>query len=236
MDTPAFPSAAVPPCADAGTLPAIDIGQLRGRLAVARRRVRARHYLFRNGQPFHALYWVEAGFLKACELSPDGREQVTGFRMPGDLMGVGAIGLDRYTCDAIALQDSLVCELPFPAVLRACVDVPSLQVALATAMAGEIRQHGAWMRTVGTRSAERRVGAFLLDLACRFDRLGSDGCHLPLRMGRAEIASFLTMTHESVSRALMHLQAQGYLAVGRRDVTLLDRPGLRRFVCPRCAA
>lgn len=205
----------------------LDIEQLRRHMPVTRRKVRAGQYLYRNGQTFNALYLVHAGFLKTCELSADGREQVTGFRMRGDLLGVESIGLATYTCDAIALEDCEIWVLPYPPVLDASLRVPELQAKLTEALAGEIRRSRNWMLTIGTLSAEHRVAAFLLDLGSRLARLGFSARHFILRMGRTDIASFLALKHETVSRALSRLESLGYISVQCREVKLLNRPGLQ---------
>ncbi len=212
----------------------LDIAQLQRHMVVMRRKVRAGQYLYRNGQPFHALYFVHAGFLKTCELSEDGREQVTGFRMRGDLLGVESIGLSMHTCDAIALDDAEIWELPYPPVLDALRHIPELQVRLAAALAEEIRRDRVWMLTIGTLPAEQRVAAFLLDLAARLARLGFSARHFILRMGRADIASFLALKHETVTRALSHLERLQYISVLRREIKLLDIPKLRACVGTSC--
>lgn len=219
------PPAAWPPLV---AQPELDIGELQRHMVVTRRKIRSGQYLYRNGQPFRALFLVHAGFLKICELSEDGREQVTGFRMRGDLLGVEAIGLATHACDAIALDDSEIWELPYPPVLSACLQVPDLQARLTAALAEEIRHDRSWMLTIGTLPAEQRVAVFLLDVAARHARLGFSASHFILRMGRADIASFLALKHETVSRALSRLEQLGYISVVRRDVRLLDVPRLRQ--------
>jgi CRP/FNR family transcriptional regulator len=204
----------------------LDIEELQQHMVVTRRKVRANQYLYRNGQPFHALYFIHAGFLKTCELSEDGREQVTGFRMRGDLLGVESIGLATHTCDAVALEDSQIWELPYPPVLAACLHIPELQARISSALAQEIRRDRSWMLAIGTLPAEQRVAAFLLDIATRLARLGYSARHFMLRMGRADIASFLALKHETVSRALSHLEQLEYISVLRREVKLLDFPKL----------
>lgn len=216
------------------TLSGLDIAQLQKYVVVTRRKVRAGQYLYRNGQPFRALHLVHAGFLKTCELSEDGREQVTGFRMRGDLLGVESIGLAMHICDAVALDDAEIWELPYPPVLDALKHVPELQVRLATALAEEIRRDRVWMLAIGTLPAEQRVAAFLLDIAGRLARLGFSTRHFILRMGRADIASFLALKHETVSRALSHLERLNYIEVLRREVKLLDIPRLRACVGTPC--
>jgi CRP/FNR family transcriptional regulator len=229
MDTPFVPAATetANPQQPAFEQPLeLDLEELQRHMVVTRRKVKAGQYLYRNGQPFHALYLVHAGFLKTCELSKDGREQVTGFRMRGDLLGVESIGLAVHTCDAVALEDSQIWELPYPPVLSACLHIPELQVRLSAALAEEIRRDRSWMLTIGTLPAEQRVAAFLLDLASRLARLGFSARHFILRMGRADIASFLALKHETVSRALSHLEQLEYISVLRREVKLLDIPKL----------
>lgn len=232
MDT-TFTPANVAPLASAlqrtDNVANLDIEQLGRHMLVTQRRIRARGYLYRNGQPFHALYLVHAGFLKTCELSEGGREQVTGFRMRGDLLGAESIGLTAYACDAIALEDCVIWELPYPPVLAACTQIPELHARLTEAMAAEIRRDRSWMLTIGTLSAEHRVCAFLLDFAGRMARLGFSARHFILRMGRADIASFLSLKHETVSRALSRLEALGYISVQRREVKLLDSAQLRAY-------
>lgn len=236
MDTAFAPSMieSPHPQTDLAALPELDIEQLQRHMFVAQRKVRAGQYLYRNGQPFRALYLVHVGFLKTCELSVDGREQVTGFRMRGDLLGVESIGLTAHSCDAVALEDSVIWELAYPPVLDACLQVPELQARLAAALAEEIRRDRAWMLSIATLPAEHRVAAFLLDLAARLARLGFSARHFILRMGRADIASFLALKHETVSRALSHLERLGHISVQRREVKLLDVPALRGLVGKSC--
>ena len=230
MDTSTAAAIAIPPPSVQPSIeanPELDIEQLRRHMLVPQRKVRAGRYLYRNGQPFHSLYLVHAGFLKTCELSESGREQVTGFRMRGDLLGVESIGLPAYACDAVALEDCVIWELPYPPVLTACMRIPDLHARLAEALAAEIRRDRGWMLTIGTLSAEHRVGAFLLDFAARMARLGFSARHFILRMGRADIASFLSIKHETVSRALSRLDSLGYISVQRREIRLLDAAGLQ---------
>jgi CRP/FNR family transcriptional regulator len=209
---------------------AIDIEPLSRYVQVVRRKLAPGQHAYRGGQPFHAIYLVHAGFLKTCELSEDGRERVTSFRMRGDLVGVESIGLAHYTCDVVALDDSEIWELPYPPVLHACLHLPELQSRLTAALAEEIRSNRAWMLALGTLTAEQRVAAFLLDMAERYLRLGFSPRHFLLRMGRADIASFLGLKHETVTRALSKLDRLQCIEVRRRDIRLLDADGLRRMV------
>lgn len=204
-----------------------DIEALRQHVPVRRCKHAAGQGVYHAGQPFQALYLVHAGSYKACELADDGREQVTGFRMRGDLIGVESIGLKTYSCDVVALEDSEAWELAYPAMLRACLHLPELQARLTAALAAEIRSGRSWMLMLGTLAAERRVAAFLLDVAARYAHLGYSGKHFILRMSRIDMASFLALKHETVSRALSRLDDLNYIDVQRREVRVLDMDGLR---------
>ena len=180
--------------------------QLLDGMPLRRRRLRKKQYLFRAGQPRHSLFLIHAGVFRTSVLSADGREKITGFRMRGDLLGMDALGMPTYACDAIALDVGEVWELPYA---ELCASVPEFEHRLANALAGEIRRDWAWMLTVSTLSAEQRVVAFLLDLAARLEGLGFSAHRLMLRMSRAELGNFLALQLETVARALSHLAVAG---------------------------
>jgi len=207
----------------------LDIEALRQHVPVRRCKHVAGQGVYHAGQPFQALYLVHAGSYKTCELADDGREQVTGFRMRGDLIGVESIGLQSYSCDVIALEDSECWELPYPAILRACLHMPELQTHITGALAAEVRGDRSWMLMLGTLAAERRVAAFLLDVAARYAHLGYSASHFILRMSRIDMASFLALKHETVSRALSRLNELNFISVQRREVHVLDVDGLREM-------
>jgi CRP/FNR family transcriptional regulator len=211
---------------------ALDIEALRRHVPVRRCRHAAGQRLYRTGQPFQAIYLIHAGSYKSCELADDGRERVAAFRMRGDLVGVESIGLRAYSCEAVAMEDSEAWELPYPAILRACHELPELQARLTSALAAEIRCDRSWMLMLGTLAAEQRVAAFLLDVAARYARLGYSARHFILRMSRIDMASFLALKHETVSRALSRLHEAGYIDVQRREVRVLDVEGLRSVAGP----
>jgi CRP/FNR family transcriptional regulator len=207
----------------------IDLDQLRQQIPVVRHRLEAGEYLYRSGQPFRAIYLIHAGSVKTCELSEDGREQVTGFRMRGELVGVESIGLATHVCDVIALETSEIWELPYPPVLTACLRIPDLQMRLTSALAAEIRRDRSWMLAIGTLTAEQRVAAFLLDIAARYEAMGFSGFHFVLRMSRADMASYLAIKHETVSRALAQLSDANCISVQRREIRILDRQGMNEI-------
>lgn len=198
----------------------LDIAAVSAHVAAIRRRFEAGQYIYRAGQPFRAVFYVQAGFLRRSVATADGREQVTGFPMPGDLVGVESIGSGQYTVDVVALDHCEVIELPYPAVLNACAAMPSLNGALTHALAQELRRDQYWMLSLGTLSAEQRVAAFLVDMAARHRALGFSASHFVLRMSRIDIASFLALKHETVTRALSQLAASGVIVVDRREIRI----------------
>lgn len=236
LDTQVRPEASTD-CADARVpVPSLPVfgppdpgweGLLDG-MALRRRRLRKKQYLFRAGQPRHSLFLIHAGVFRTSVLSSDGREKITGFRMRGDLLGMDALGIPTYACDAIALDVGEVWELPYASL---CESVPEFEHRLASALAGEIRRDWGWMLTVSSLGAEQRVVTFLLDLAARLEALGFSSHRLVLRMSRAELGNFLALQLETVVRALSHLQAQGLITVERREIQLHDRAGLRAMLC-----
>lgn len=219
---PAPPVHAIPP--------PIDIEVVRALVPVVQRKLVAGQYLYRAGQPFDALYLVNLGFLKTCLIAEDGREQVTGFRMRGDLIGIESIGADTHECDVVALETSGVWELPYPAILRACAQMPEWHERLTWALAAEIRNDRSWKLALASLSSEQRVAAFLLDLASRHRVLGFSSRHFVLRMGRADIGSFLALKHETVTRALTRLAALGCIEVHWREIRILDAEALRGVI------
>jgi len=200
----------------------LDFDALRRLLPVVRRPVAAGQHLFRSGQPFRALYLVNAGFFKTVVAAEDGRERVTGFPLRGDLLGIDAIGTDAYCGDAIALDSGEVWELPYPPVLTAGQHLPELQARLGTALAQALRQERSWALALGSLGAEARVALFLLDTAARQAASGFSDRRLVLRMTRADIGSFLGLQLETVARGLSHLAARGAIRVQRRNIELLD--------------
>ena len=207
----------------------IDLEQLREHVQVVRHRLEAGEYLYRSGQPFRAIYLIRVGSVKTSELAEDGREQVTGFRMRGELVGVEAIGLTTHVCNVVALETSEIWELPYPPVITACLRIPELQMRLTEALAMEIRRDRSWMLALGTLTAEQRVAAFLLDVAARYEAMGFSGRHFILRMSRADMASYLALKHETVSRALAHLSGANCITVQRREIRIVDRQSMNEI-------
>jgi CRP/FNR family transcriptional regulator len=187
-------------------------------------------YIYRSREPFRALYAIRTGFFKTQVLHDDGREQVTGFQMPGEIIGLDAICSDTHSCDAVALEDSEICEIPFRRLEELSRELPSLQRHLHKIMSREIvRDHGI-MLLLGSMRAEERLAAFLLNLSQRFSARGYSPNAFYLRMTRQEIGSYLGMKLETVSRTLSNFQEYGLLNVKVREVEIMDMLRLRSFV------
>ena len=198
---------------------------------VANRRPLARgEALFRAGDEFQSLYAVRTGFFKTCVSSEDGRDQVTGFQMAGELLGLDGIGSDRHTCDAVALEDSLVCVIPYQQLEELSREFSDLQRQFHKIMSREIvRDHGV-MLLLGSMRAEERLAAFLLNLTQRLQTRGFSASSLILRMTREEIGSYLGLKLETVSRTFSKFQDEGFLEVKQRQIRVLNQPALQNLV------
>jgi len=195
-----------------------------------RRTVKRGDYLFRSGAPLHALYAIRSGFMKSCVLHEDGREQVAGFHMMGDLMGMDAIGTSQHLCDAVALEDSEVCDIPLKDLESLSREIPSLQQHFHRIMSREIARDYGVMMLLGSMRAEERLAAFLLNLSQRFAARGYSPSEFHLRMTREEIGSYLGLKLETVSRTLSHFQAQGMIAVQNKHLRILNLDALKELV------
>jgi CRP/FNR family transcriptional regulator len=217
-------------------LPAgLDPGEMErvDQLVTSRRKLRRGADLYRAGEPLAALFAIRSGFMKSCVLHDDGREQVAGFHMAGDLLGLDAIGGGSHTCDTVALEDSEVCEIPFPYLERLSRELPSLQQQLHRIMSREIVRDYGVMLLLGSMSAEERLAAFLLNLSQRFATRGYSPSEFRLRMTREEIGSYLGLKLETVSRAFSGFQDRGLTEVRQKQIRILDFPGLKAVLDPK---
>ncbi|MBI1965902.1 MAG: fumarate/nitrate reduction transcriptional regulator Fnr [Betaproteobacteria bacterium] len=197
-----------------------------------RRRVRKGEHLYRAGDPLTALYAIRSGFMKSCVLHEDGREQVAGFHMMGDLLGMDAIGGGHHMSDTMALEDSEVCEMPFTILERLSREFPPLQLQLHRVMSREIVRDYGVMLLLGSMKAEERLAAFLLNLSQRFAVRGYSPTEFNLRMTRQEIGSYLGLKLETVSRAFSSFHQHQLVEVRHRHVRILDPGGLKAVLGP----
>jgi CRP/FNR family transcriptional regulator, anaerobic regulatory protein len=199
-------------------------------LVEARRSLRRGESLYSAGEPFRSLFAVRTGFFKTRVAAEDGRDQVTGFQMAGELLGFDGIGTEYHTCDAVALEDSQVCVLPFAQLESLSRQFSDLQRQLHKVMSREIvRDHGV-MLLLGSMRAEERLAAFLLNLTQRLRARGFSGSSVVLRMTREEIGSYLGLTLETVSRTFSKFQDDGVLEVKQRQLRVLNEEALRQLI------
>ncbi len=213
-------------------------GQAEGRdvFACSQKRVGRGVCLYRAGDSFAAVYPVRLGSFKTSALTASGGEQVTGFHMRGEIMGIDGVDTGKHACTAIALEDSLVCVLPFGLLEDECTANPRLQRQLHRAMSRQIDFGQGAMLMLGSMNAEERLAAYLLDLSERFGACGYSRYEFNLRMTREEIGSLVGLKLETVSRAFARLQECRLLSVAGKAVAILDLPGLRRVLGRRVEA
>lgn len=212
-----------------------ELGKL-DHLVTLRRSFRKGTNVYRAGEPFDALYAVRFGFFKTTVTAADGRDQVTGFSMAGELLGMDGIGTDKHTCDAVALEDSEVCVIPYGRLEEMSRELHSLQHHFHKVMSREIvREHGV-MLLLGSMHAEERLAAFLLNLSQRFEARGYSRTEFVLRMTRAEIGSFLGLKLETVSRVLSRFAHDELIEVNQKHVRIISTDGLRAIVSGAPAA
>jgi CRP/FNR family transcriptional regulator, anaerobic regulatory protein len=199
-------------------------------IVASRRGVPRGEALLRSGENFTSLYAVRTGFFKTSVTTEDGRDQVTGFQMAGEILGLDGIGTERHHCDAIALEDSQVCIIPYAQLEELSRELSDLQRHFHRIMSREIvRDHGV-MLLLGSMRAEERLAAFLLNLTQRLRARGFSPSALVLRMTREEIGSYLGLKLETVSRAFSKFQEDGVLEVKQRQITVLKPEALQALV------
>ena len=200
------------------------------KLIVQRFKVKKGAALYRIGDPLRSLYAVRIGSFKSNVISIDGREQVTGFQMPGETLGLDAISTEVHTCNSFALEDSEVCPIPFAQLERLGRELPSLQHNLNKILSREIVRDHDMLMMLGNMSSDERLAAFLLNLSQRLNMRGYSSREFVLKMRREEIASYLGLRLETVCRGISHLREHGLAVVTRRDVKILNMEGLRQLV------
>lgn len=190
--------------------------------------VRRGETLFRAGSTFVNLYALRVGSFKTIVAHEDGREQVTGFNFAGEPLGVDGICNGIHAYQAVALEDSAVCIIPFSKLENLCRDVPAMQHHLHRSLSAEIVRESSLMLLLGNMSAEERVAALLLNISQRMKARGFSETEFILRMTREDIGSYIGMKLETVSRVFSKFDRQGLIAVDNKQVRLLDIDGLKR--------
>jgi CRP/FNR family transcriptional regulator len=211
-----------------GVSPQDTFSQVEG-VPSASRRVKGGTALFHVGDEFSSIYFVRFGSFKTFAGDSEGRHQVTGFSLPGDVLGLDGIASGRRTVTAVALEDSEVMVLPFVALERAALHDRTLQHRLHALMSGQIVHDHGVMMMLSAMCAGERVAAFLLNLSRRYQRLGYSPGEFHLRMTRADIGSYLGLKLETVSRTMAMLAESGLIEVHQKHIRLVDLAGLDRM-------
>lgn len=202
-------------------------------VVATRRKVKQGGLLFSHGDAFTSLYAIRTGFFKTCVSSEDGREQVTGFQMAGEIIGLDGIVSDHHSCNAVALEDAEVCVMPFANVEELSREFPVLQRHVHKIMSREIVRENGVMLLLGNMRAEERLAAFLLNLVQRLHARGFSKSEFVLRMTREEIGSYLGMKLETVSRAFSRFSDEGIIEIKQRHVRILEPDALKKIFNPQ---
>ncbi|MEM6985730.1 MAG: fumarate/nitrate reduction transcriptional regulator Fnr [Pseudomonadota bacterium] len=211
-----------------GGIASEDIERL-DQLVARRKKVKKGAALFNAGDEFQSLFAVRTGFFKTCIQLPNGEDQITGFQMPGELLGLDGVANEQHNVEARALVDSELCVLPYNDLERIARDFRPLQHQLHRLMSREIVRENSVLMLLGSMRAEARVAAFLVNLSERFRRLGFSSDEFLLRMTRSEIGSYLGLKLETVSRTFSKLQERGIIAIDKKLIHILDQPELRKI-------
>ncbi|MBK1719391.1 fumarate/nitrate reduction transcriptional regulator Fnr [Thiocystis violacea] len=187
-------------------------------------------FLFRESDRFRSLFVVKTGSVKTFAPSPEGGEQVLGFHLPGELIGLDAIDKDMHACSAKVLETSAICELPFARLEELTAAIPSLQHQMYRLLSKEIGQDTEMLLLLGKKNAEERLAAFLLSLSQRLHKRGLSPSDFYLSMSRHEIGNYLGLAVETVSRLFTRFQDDGLMRVDRKHIQLLDLLALESLV------
>ena len=199
-------------------------------LIVQRFKIKKGAALYRAGDPLRSLYAVRMGSFKTSVLSVDGREQVTGFQIPGETLGLDAISTDLHACNAVALEDSEVCPIHFAHLEKLARELPSLQHNLNKILSREIVRDHDMLMMLGNMNSDERLAAFLLNWSQRLKARGYSSSSFVLKMRREEIGSYLGLRLETICRGIAHLRDQGLVEISGRDVNILNMGGLKQLI------
>jgi CRP/FNR family transcriptional regulator, anaerobic regulatory protein len=186
------------------------------------RTIEAGKSIHRAGAPFKSVFYLRSGIAKRVNVQPDGREQILGFPLPGEILGLEAIGADVHRSAVVALDICCVYEIAYPNLESLMLEDPTVARLLYDRFAASMRSDQNWLTVLGVMTAEERVAAFLLDLSRRYAHRGYSGNHFVLRMTRADIGRFLGLTLETVSRVFSKFQRNGWVNVQCRDVEIAN--------------
>jgi len=178
--------------------------------------------LYRTDEPVRNIYAVRSGSVKTYVLTKNGRMQITGFHIAGELLGLGAIAAHYFTTEAMALETTMVCEVPIEVLEVYSKEIPSIRQQMLKILSQEILDNQKLMLLLGKKSADERLATFLLSISQRFRRRRYSPTEFNLSMSRSDIGNYLGIAEETVSRVFTRFQSEGLLATKQRQVQLLD--------------
>ncbi|MDQ4426485.1 MULTISPECIES: fumarate/nitrate reduction transcriptional regulator Fnr [unclassified Thalassolituus] len=190
--------------------------------------------LFQQGTEFQSVFAVRTGALKTYTLASNGEEQITGFHLASELIGLSGYNAGTYPLTAKALETTTVCEIPLQQLEQLADELPDLRRQLMTTMGTEIRHDQNMMLLLSKKNAEERVASFLLDISQRYQRRGFSATHFRLPMSRVDISNYLGLAVETISRVFTRFQknelieTQGKEIILKDSDTLFDLAGLTR--------
>ena len=191
-------------------------------IPVVPRIYRRKEAVFRAGDKFDAVYIVRSGAVKSYVILSNGDEQVIGFHYPGDVIGLDAVDKGVYISNTEALDTSSLCTLPYEKLSRLCMRSRAVHNRLMRSVSRRIEMDHTLLVLLGQKTADQRIAAFLLEISEVQVRLGFSPSHFTLPMSRSDIASYLSLAVETVSRVLTRLQEAGTLEVNRSQVAIVD--------------
>lgn len=186
--------------------------------------------VFHQCDPFKSCFAVQGGAIKTYFVSADGEKQVTGFYLPGEVIALDSVDTDHYSCSAEALERSSLCEIPLNRLEELAAQIPSLQHHFFQLMSHEIQNSQQMSMLLSRKTAEERLATFLLSLSSRFCRRRLSPTQFRLPMARNDIANYLGLAVETVSRVLTRFQKQELVSFQGRNCTLVDIDGLKDIV------
>ncbi|MEE4660109.1 MAG: fumarate/nitrate reduction transcriptional regulator Fnr [Halieaceae bacterium] len=186
-------------------------------------------HLYRESDGFESVYAVRSGTLKAYQTTDDGREQVTGFYFPGEILGMDGIANNAHASSARALETAAVCEIPFSSLEKLSASMPHLQRHFFQLMSREIAEDQQLITLLSKSSADERVAALLLSISSRNARRRLSATQFRLSMSRVDIGNYLGLTVETVSRVFSRMQKLEILQVENKEIEILDLDALREM-------
>lgn len=206
-----------------------DMGKL-DTVVEQRRPLHKNDHLYREGDASHSIYAVRSGSIKTLVESPNGDEQIVGFHLPGELLGLDGFMNGSHTCTAIALETTSVCAMPLPKLEGLCSALPGLQHQMQRIMGKEVTEDHLMLLMLGKMSAEEKIATFLLSISRRMEERHWKATEFVLSMPRQDIANYLGLAVETVSRLFAQYQESGIIKVDRRRISILELQRLREIV------